>query len=451
MSGSVPGRPAPPADPASLPDPLPIVPFGGPVDATVRPPGSKSLTNRALLAAALASGRSRLTGVLFADDTDAMLGCVEALGAGVTLDREARVVEVEGTGGRLAEGPVELHAALSGTTSRFVAATLALGAGPFRLDGGEPLRARPMGPVLDAVRQLGATVTEEGEPGHLPVTVSGGAVGIGPGGERPVVALPGDISSQFVSGLLLAGACLPGGLRVELTTDPVSRPYLDMTVAVMAAFGAHAHADGPRAYVVEPGGYRPADYHVEPDASAASYLFAVAAVCGGRVRVEGLGEASLQGDVRFVDHLEAMGCTVRRAADAIEVEGGPLHGIEADFEPISDTAQTVAAVATFAEGPTRITGIGFIRRKETDRIAAVVTELQRAGVSAVEEDDGFTVTPAPIRPAVIRTYDDHRMAMSFTLLGLRTPGIEIADPGCVAKTFPDFFDVIETLRPRSTP
>jgi 3-phosphoshikimate 1-carboxyvinyltransferase len=437
-------------DPADLPDPLAIVPFGGPVDAVVRPPGSKSLTNRALLAAALAEGRSTITGVLFADDTEAMLGCIEALGATVAIDREALTVEVTGTGGRLADGPVELHAALSGTTSRFVAATLALGAGPFRLDGGAPLRARPMGPVLDAVRQLGATVTEEGDPGHLPVTVSGGASGAVPGREQALVTLPGDVSSQFVSGLLLAGACLPGGLRVELTTDPVSRPYLDMTIAVMAAFGAAARADGARAWVVEPGGYRAADYDVEPDASAASYLFAVAAVCGGRVRVEGLGQASLQGDVRFVDHLEAMGCTVSRDAAATEVEGGPLRGIDADFEPISDTAQTIAAVAAFAEGPTRITGIGFIRRKETDRIAAVVTELQRAGVGATEDADGFTIEPAPVRPATIRTYDDHRMAMSFTLLGLREPGIRIADPGCVAKTFPDFFDVIETLRPRST-
>jgi 3-phosphoshikimate 1-carboxyvinyltransferase len=436
---------------ATLADPLPIVPFEGPVDAVVRPPGSKSLTNRALVAAALAAGTSRLTGVLFADDTEAMIGCIGALGAQVEVDRATRVIEVVGTGGRLAAGPVELHAALSGTTSRFVAAVLALGAGPYRLDGGPPLRARPMGPVLDAVRQLGATVAEAGQPGHLPVTVSGGATGVGEGGETAVVRLPGDVSSQFVSGLMLAGACLPGGLRIELSTEPVSRPYLDMTMAVMAAFGARAVADGPQAFVVEPGGYTAAEYAIEPDASAASYLFATAAVCGGRVRVEGLGGGSVQGDVRFVDALERMGCAVHRRDDAIEVVGGPLHGIEADFEPISDTAQTIATVAAFAEGPTRITGIGFIRRKETDRIAAVVTELRRAGVDAVEEHDGFVVRPAPVRPATIRTYDDHRMAMSFTLLGLRAPGISIADPGCVAKTFPDFFDVIETLRPRSTP
>jgi 3-phosphoshikimate 1-carboxyvinyltransferase len=433
---------------ADLPDPLPIRPFGGPVDAVVVPPGSKSLTNRALVAAALADGRSRLEGVLLADDTEAMLGCIQALGARVHLDRERRTVEVRGTGGHLAAGPVELHAALSGTTSRFVAALLALGPGPYRLDGGAPLRARPMGPVLEAVAQLGATVEWAGQAGHLPVTVRGAGTGVAAGGPASV-RLPGDVSSQFTSGLLLAGACLPGGLRVELTTDPVSRPYLDLTLAVMRSFGAEARADGPRAFVVPPGGYRGTTYAVEPDASAASYFFATAAVCGGRVRVEGLGRSSLQGDVRFVDVLERMGCTVRREPSAIEVVGGPLHGVEADFEPISDTAQTIAAVAAFAEGPTRVTGVGFIRRKETDRIAAVVTELRRAGLGAVEEHDGFVVEPGAVRPATIQTYDDHRMAMSFTLLGLRAPGISIADPGCVAKTFPEFFREIESLRPRS--
>jgi 3-phosphoshikimate 1-carboxyvinyltransferase len=434
-----------------LPDPLPIIPFEGPVDGRVQPPGSKSLTNRALLAAALAPGRSRVDGVLLADDTEAMLGCIEALGATVTIDREHHVVHIDGTGGRLAPGPVELDAGLSGTTSRFVAAALVLGPGPYRLDGGAPLRARPMGPVLDAVRQLGASVSHDGEPGHLPAIVSGGATGVGAGAERATVRLTGDVSSQFTSGLMLAGPCLPGGLRVELTSDAVSRPYLDMTIEVMRAFGASVRADGPKAFVVAAGGYRPTEYQVEPDASSASYLFAVAAVCGGRVRVEGIGPKSLQGDVRFVDVLEQMGCWVNRAPDSIEVVGAPLRGIDVDFEPMSDTAQTLAAVAPFASGPTRISGIGFVRAKETDRIGSVVAELRRAGIDAFEEPDGYVVHPGTPRPATIQTYDDHRMAMSFTLLGLRVPGIAIADPGCVAKTFPDYFSVIETLRPRSSP
>lgn len=440
-----------PDDLAALPDPLPIVPFGGPVDGVVRPPGSKSLTNRALLAAALATGTSTVEGVLFADDTEAMLGCIAALGATVSIDRDERRVTVVGTGGRLREGPIELDAALSGTTARFIAAALLLGAGPFQLDGRAPLRLRPMGPVLDAIRQLGATVVAGAEPDHLPVVVSGGATGVGAGGERAGVRLAGDVSSQFTSGLLLVGPCLAGGLVVELTTEPVSRPYLDMTVAVMRSFGATVTVEGTRTFRVAPGGYRAVDYSIEPDASAASYLFAVAAVCGGRVRVVGLGRESLQGDVAFVDVLERMGCTVRREANALEVGGGALHGIEADFEAISDTAQTLAAIAPFADGPTRITGIGFVRAKETDRIASVVAELRRAGIDAVEEPDGYRISPGTLRPATIQTYDDHRMAMGFTLLGLRAPGISIADPGCVAKTFPEYFRVIETLRPRSTP
>lgn len=431
---------------AALQDPYPVEPFVGPVDAVVRPPGSKSLTNRALVAAGLARGRSRITGALRADDTEAMVDCLRGLGAQVGAEWDEGRLVVDGLGGRLRPGPAALDARLSGTTSRFVAAVLLLGEGPYRLDGGGPLRARPMGPVLDAVRALGAEVVEEGEAGHLPVTVSGGA-----SASATSVALPGDVSSQFVSGLLLAGACLPAGLRVELLTELVSGPYVEMTEAVMAGFGAQVDHEGPRVLRVAPGGYEARDWEVEPDASAASYLFAVAAICGGRVRVEGLGRRSLQGDVRFVDVLERMGATVRREADAIEViGGGALHGVEADFGAISDTAQTIAAVAAFADTPTRISGIGFIRGKETDRVAAVVTELRRCGVDAVEEHDGFLIRPGPIRSATVQTYDDHRMAMSFALLGLRAPGIAIADPACVAKTFPDYFEVLGTMRPGAT-
>jgi len=261
------------------------------------------------------------------------------------------------------------------------------------------------------------------------------------------------MSSQFTSGLLLSAPCgPPGTVTIRLTTTPVSRPYLDMTVAVMRGFGAEVEQPDDRTFVVHRGpgsAYRAVDgYDIEPDASAASYLFAAAAITGGRVRVEGLGSSSLQGDVAFVDVLERMGAEVRHEPTAIEVRGtGVLRGVDADFTDISDTAQTLAAVAVFADGPTRVTGIGFIRRKETDRLAAVVTELRRCGIEAHEEDDGFVVHPGRPRPAVVQTYDDHRMAMSFALLGLRAPGIAIADPRCVDKTFPDYFTVLESLRP----
>jgi 3-phosphoshikimate 1-carboxyvinyltransferase len=311
-----------------------------------------------------------------------------------------------------------------------------------------------MGPVLDGVRALGATVEDGGEPGHLPVTVV--APGHPAGGE---VAVAGDTSSQFVAGLLLAAPCTTGGVRVTVTGRLVSRPFVELTSAVMAAFGVEVRErDGERGrgpvFDVPAGGYTAAAYRVEPDASAASYLLASAAVVGGRVTVEGLGAASRQGDARFADLLGAMGARVERTATATTVTGdGRLRSPgTVDMADMPDMAQTLAAVAVFADGPTRVTGVELIRWHETDRITAVVTELRRAGIDAREERDGFVVHPGTPRPARIETYDDHRMAMSFALLGLRTAGIEIADPGCVAKTFPGFWRALDTLRgtgPRS--
>jgi 3-phosphoshikimate 1-carboxyvinyltransferase len=240
----------------------------------------------------------------------------------------------------------------------------------------------------------------------------------------------------------MAAPLMRDGLTVELTSPLVSVPYLEMTVAVMAAFGVSA--DGLR---VAPGRYRPTGYRIEPDASAASYFLGAAAITGGRVTVDGLGTGSLQGDVAFADVLERMGARVERGTDRVTVSGGELHGIDVDMADISDTAQTLAAVAVYADGPTRVRGIGFIRAKETDRIAAVVTELRRAGIDATEDADGFTVYPGTPAPTRFATYDDHRMAMSLALLGLRTPGIEIADPRCVAKTYPGYFRDLAALAP----
>ncbi|MBW3615099.1 MAG: 3-phosphoshikimate 1-carboxyvinyltransferase [Actinobacteria bacterium] len=407
----------------------------------VRVPGSKSLTNRALVAAASARGSSALRGALVADDTVAMIEALRALGVGVHVDGAGRCIRTVGTGGALPPGPVHLDARQSGTTARFLLPLLATGAGPYRLDGADQLRRRPMGPGLVALGELGATVVEEGEPGHLPVRVSGPAAG-GP------VRVSGDVSSQFLSGLLLAGPHFAGGVEVELTTALVSAPFVELTLAVMRHFAVEAEVDGAR-YRVDPGCYHGSEYSVEPDATAASYFFAAAAITGGRVRVEGLGRRALQGDLAFVDLLERMGAEVRRDDDATEVVGPDrLHGISADLSALTDTAQTLAAVAVFADSPTRVTGIGFIRRKETDRIAAVVRELLRCGVQASEDPDGFTVHPGTPRPTRVETYDDHRMAMSFALLGLRAPGIVISNPGCVAKTYPDYFADLDQLRAR---
>ncbi|GAA1627934.1 3-phosphoshikimate 1-carboxyvinyltransferase [Actinoplanes couchii] len=417
-------------------DAFAVTPLTKPLDATVRPPGSKSITNRALLCAALAPGTSTLRGALFADDTEAMTGAVAALGAEIKSDSLARTVEVSGVLPSSAGNPPAVDCRQSGTTSRFLLPAAALFTGRIVVDGSGQLRARPFGPVIEALRQLGVTIEELGEPGFLPVAVHGPA-----GGGR--VEVSGHISSQFLSGLLMAGPLMPGGLTVDVTSPLVSVPYVEMTTAVMAAFGAVVDVDG---LTVASGGYRPADYTIEPDASAASYFLGAAAVTGGRVTVSGLGTGSLQGDVRFADALERMGATVVRTTDSITVHGSDrLRGIDIDMADISDTAQTLAAVAVFADSPTRVSGIGFIRKKETDRIGAIVTELRRAGIDATEDEDGFTIRPGTPRPTRFATYDDHRMAMSLSLLGLRTPGIEIADPSCVAKTYPNFFTDLTAL------
>ncbi|HVF32460.1 MAG TPA: 3-phosphoshikimate 1-carboxyvinyltransferase [Acidimicrobiales bacterium] len=421
-----------PPDEGFVVEPLATAP-----DVTVQVPGSKSLTNRALVCAAMAEGTSILEGALRADDTEAMIGALGALG--IRVAGQGSTLTVEGAGGGMPAGPVLLDARLSGTTARFLAPLVATGAGPYRLDAAPPMRARPMGPLVDSLRTLGAEVVEEGEPRCLPLVIGGGAKG-------GRVELPGHVSSQFLSGLLLAGPLFPEGIDVTLTSALVSVPYVEMTRWVMRSFGVAV--DGTH---VPPGTYAATRYAIEPDATAASYFLAAAAITGGRVTVRGLHQESLQGDVRFADVLARMGARVEWRTEGVTVTGPPpggLHGVTVDLADLSDTAQTLAAAAAFATGPTTITGIGFIRRKETDRIADTVRELQRAGIDATEDHDGFTVRPRAGRipqPARIQTYDDHRMAMSFALLGLVAPGIEILDPGCVAKTYPDFFADLDQL------
>lgn len=436
-------------DPSALSDPHPVAPLASPPDAEVRVPGGRSITNRALVAAALADGTSTLEGAGLSDDTEAMVDCLRGLGAGIQVEAGHARITVTGVAGR-PRGPAEVFTRLSGTTSRFVTPVAALADAPVRIDAAPPMRARPMADLIAALRDLGVTVAEEGEPGHLPLTVTGPPTG-------SAVAVPGTVSSQFLSGLLLAGGAVPGGLEVGRTTDRlVSAPYVEMTRAVMAAFGVDV-GDGPDgALVVPAGGYRAGPYEVEPDAATAGYFLAAAAMTGGRVRVAGLPPAALQADAALVDVLGAMGATVRRDADGTEVVGPPpgpdgrvhLRGGTFDLTAFSDMAPTVAVVAVLADEPVEVTGVGFIRGKETDRIAAPVAELRRCGVDASETDDGFVVRPGGPGPhgAAVATYDDHRMAMSFALLGLVVDGIEIRDPGCVAKTFPGFFTALDGLR-----
>ena len=431
---------------SSLPDPFPVGRVSGPLDADVRVPGSKSVTNRALVCAALAVGPSTLTGALFADDTEAMLGVLRAVGLEVVTDEPGEQLTVLGSGGRLPPTDQLIDVRQSGTTARFALPLLALGDGTYRVTAHEQMQARPMDTTLEALRDLGAGVEELGLAGRLPATIRGDGLRSG------LVRVRGDASSQFLSGLLLIGPCLPEGLVIELTTELVSRPYVDLTISVMEAFGASVDQPDARTFSVAPSGYVGRVYEVEPDASAASYPLAAAAICGGRVKVLGLTSDALQGDVAFAHVLREMGATVTQDAFGTEVraEHGALRGGTFDLTHFSDTAQTLAVVAPFAAEAVTITGIDFIRRKEIDRIEAVATELTRCGIGVVVDADGWTIQPGHPVPAVIQPSDDHRMAMSFALLGLAADGIAIANPACVAKTFPAYWDLLDQLRGSAT-
>ena len=421
---------------------LAVEPLEHPPDASVVLPGSKSITNRALLCAALADGRSVIEGALLADDTKAMIGAIGALGAGCSVDAAADRMVVDGVSdlASLATG-TRLDCRMSGTTARFMTPLAAALPGSTVIDGDPQLRGRPMADLVGALGRLGVQVDSLSEPDHLPLRVTGPS-------RATTVELPGDVSSQFVSGLLMAAPLTESGLTVSITTEVVSRPYVDMTVAVMTTFGASIEIVDDSTWRVAGGGYQPVDgYVVEPDASAASYFLAAAAMTGGRVRVEGLSRASVQGDVTFADVLAVLGAQADWTEDSVEVTGDRLVGASVDLRDLSDTAPTLAVVAALADGPTTITGVGFIRGKESDRIAGPVAELDRCGVPAEETADGFVVRPdGPPHAATIHTYDDHRMAMAFALLGLVVPGIEIEDPDVVAKTFPDFFAALDQLR-----
>ncbi len=431
---------AQPHDVSLMKSSLSISPLVHPPDVSIRVPGSKSHTNRALICAALANGTSRLEGILLAEDTWAMLNALKDLGIELDVDEAKQQVEIQGCGGQFgtSQEKVKLDVRQSGTTGRFLLPMLTLGTGRFELDGDPQLRGRPFDELVSGLRTLGARI--EGE--SLPLVVEGSGLR---GGTMPV---SGSVSSQFLSALLLSAPCAESEVVIEMTSPLVSKPYIDLTLATMESFGAQVINDDYQRFAIENSGYVATDLAIEPDASAASYFFAAAAITGGRVTVEGLGTETIQGDLKFVEALEAMGANVEIEVDQTTVGGpvdGGLTGIEIDMADISDTAQTLAVVAPFASTPTRITGIGFIRKKETDRIAAVAQELSRLGVRAIEEADGLLINPGLPGPGLVDTYDDHRMAMSFALLGLVASGIRIDNPGCVAKTFPTFFEVLQQL------
>lgn len=412
----------------------------GPIRATVAVPGSKSVSNRALICAALARGGSSIRNIAPGDDTVSMLECLELLG--VAVEVVGSDVSIRGVDGRV-HGGATVDARLAGTTSRFVTALAALGAETTTITGDPPLRARPMGDLHSALRHLGAQVRTLEDVDRLPVQVSGGDLR---GGS---IRMSGDVSSQFLSAVMLIAPYLPGGVTFELIPPVVSRPYIDMTVQIMGEFGAQVVSRGESPIVVSPGGYVGRDFIVEPDASSASYPLAAAAITAGVVAVPGLNSSSHQGDVRFLQILEQMGCEVSVDVTGAVVRGtNELKGIDIDMADISDLVPTVAVMALFARDTTRIRNVSFIKAKESDRLARLVDGIIALGGRAEEVDTGLDVHPlhdSQSRRVVLETHHDHRLAMAWSLVALRRAGIAIDDPSVVSKSWPQWWSVRDTL------
>jgi 3-phosphoshikimate 1-carboxyvinyltransferase len=437
-------------------DKLEIIPLSKPPVATIRVPGSKSITNRALVLAALATpnGGCELQGVLRSEDTEVMVEALQKLGFQVQTNWTDSTIRVfAGHERRLIPADkADLFVGNSGTTMRFLTALVALGNGHYRLDGVLRMRERPMEDLLDALRQLGVHAYSETNRGYPPIIVEANGL---KGGR---VQIKADVSSQFLSGLLMVAPCAQSKVTISIKGSLVSEPYVAMTRVMMKEFGAQIETDSTSYFCVPaPQTYQAGRYQIEPDASAASYFFGAAAILQGKVSVADLPvggtcdgavftNPSIQGDIRFLAVLQKMGCQFSYEEGAATLQGRRIHGIEIDMNAISDTVMTLAAVACFAEGPTTIRNVAHIRHKETDRLAALATELRKVGADVVEFNDGLTITPRPLHGAEIETYDDHRMAMSMALVGLKVPGVVIKNPGCVAKTYPGFWQDLEKLR-----
>ncbi|MEZ5595452.1 MAG: 3-phosphoshikimate 1-carboxyvinyltransferase [Pseudomonadales bacterium] len=420
-----------------------LLPPVGALTGDVRLPGSKSISNRALLLAAQARGTTRLLHLLDSDDTAVMLKALHALGVRVQRDGEACLVH--GLGGPLRPSNAALHLdlGLAGTAYRPLAAALTLArGGEFILDGTARMRERPVGHLVDALRELGAKIAYLGESGYPPLRIHGTGLTGG------TTHIDGSISSQFLTALLMALPLAEGRTRVELTSELVSKPYIDITLAMLARFGVTVSHEDYRVFHATPQPFvAPGDFLVEGDASSASYFLAAGAIRGDGITVHGIGAQSIQGDVAFVEVLENMGANVTMDADRITVRPGTLKALDMDLNHIPDAAMTAAVLALFADGTTTIRNIGNWRVKETDRLQAMATELRKFGATVIEGADFISVTPpATINGATVETYGDHRIAMCFSLLALAGVPVTIVDPDCVAKTFPDYFQVFDSLR-----
>ena len=412
-------------------------------------PGSKSITNRALLVGALAEGTTVLRGVLFSDDSKVFMQALRDIGFLVEVNEEEHKVVIEGHGGSIpavsgAHDGRRVYVGSAGTAARFLTALLALSGQHFWVESSEQMKKRPMEPLLRALEELGAKFEFLEQPYAFPFRICGRE------DRNPEsVGLNIDASSQFLSALLLSGVMCREGVTVHLTGTRSARAYVGITMKMMEEFGCQVCRLDENTYRVMRGQtYRGREYQIEPDVSAACYFYGLAAVTGSEVKVMHVHSATTQGDIKFIDVLEQMGCHVKEERDGVVVTGvkcGQLRGVHVDMSDFSDQTMTLAAVAPFADSETVIDGVGHIRGQESDRIHGIVTELARMGIRCEERPDGITVHPGEVRPAVVNTYEDHRMAMAFSLVGCRVKGIVIDNPGCCRKTFENYFELLTSL------
>lgn len=418
-----------------------------PIDWVVEVPGSKSMTNRALLMAALADGTTILKGVLFSEDSRNFLGSLKVLGFHVEIDEAAKIVTVEGCNGKIPVTSGEIYVGSAGTAARFLTAMLAMAEGTFVVNASEQMKKRPMKPLFEVLTDLGAEIKCLEKEGFLPVQIKG----IGqsaPQDEKCSTKLDISESTQFLSALLLISPMMKQGLCIEVTSERKDGAYIRITRKMMEQFGAVVDFDGKTYHMNSGISYKSGCYQIEPDVSAACYFYAAAALTGGKAMVRNVTWKCMQGDLKFLELLEKIGCEVSDTPDGIEVKGpenSRLRGITVDMKDFSDQTMTLAALAPFADSDVRIENIGHIRLQESDRIHAVATELNRLGISCEEEPDAVTIHPGIPKPTVVQTYEDHRMAMAFALVGLRIEGIEISDPMCCRKTFETYFDILDKL------
>ncbi len=408
------------------------------LQATITVPGSKSYTNRALLIAGLTDGECRLEKPLVSDDTKYMIRALKAFGISVQEEKEAFIVS--GRGGKLSTPEEDIFIGNAGTTMRFLTTFSALVPGKTRLDGDERMRQRPLADLLHCLTQMGVKVVSANGNGCPPIDIAGGEV---PGGE---VQLAGDKSSQYLTSILLSAPYFKNDTCIHIQGDLTSKSYADITLDIMKTFGVSVINESYQRFKVKAGDrYNAQTYKVESDWSSASYFLAAAAVTGGEVTLTDINPHSVQGDAQFTSVLEKMGCRVEKKSNTLQIKGNPLKGITINMNNMPDAVQTLAVTALFAEGETVIQGIGNLRIKETDRILALANELTRLGAEVETGEDYLVIRPGDYRGAEIETYDDHRMAMSFAVAGLKIPGIRIKNPTCVEKSFPDFFQRFANL------